>query len=662
MKHKNSRVIETIRLLSVDAIEKANSGHPGLPLGAAPMAFALWNEFLNVSATETKWMNRDRFVLSAGHGSMLYYSLLHLFGYEISLDDLKNFRQLGSITPGHPEYNVTPGIETTTGPLGQGLGNAVGMAIAEKKLSAEFNTSDFNIIDHYTYVIAGDGDMMEGITSEAASLAGHLKLGKLIVLYDDNGITIDGSTDISFTEDVGARYRAYGWEVIEVKDGNNYGEIVDAINLARLNSVKPTLIKVKTIIGYGSPTKAGKSSVHGSPLGKDEIIQMKKNMGWDPDKSFYVPDDVKEYMKNITDKKEINRFLWEEKFEEYFKKYPEKESKWKHWFEYEISDETFQDSKIWSSISIDNSTRNSGGIFMNIVKEDIPNLFGGSADLNGSTKTYLKNLGDFSFENPSGSNVFFGIREHAMGAIINGIALHGGLRPFGATFLVFSDYMKPSIRLSALMGLPVIYVFTHDSIGVGEDGPTHQPIEQISMLRSIPNLSVFRPADGKETAMAWINALKRTRGPSAIILTRQNLPSLVGVNKGANYGAYILSKEIKEKPDAIIIASGSEVHVALEASKKLLEDGIDSRVVSMLSMEFFDKQNDSYKEMVLPSDVKSRVSIEAGIELGWRKYVGDKGKIISINHYGESAPANLLFGKFGFTSENIVKLVKEVID
>ncbi len=656
------KVIETIRLLSADAVEKANSGHPGLPMGVAAMAYTLWKDFLKGSATDPKWVDRDRFVLSAGHGSALLYSLLHLFGYELSLDDIKNFRQLGSITPGHPEYEITPGVETTTGPLGQGFANAVGMAIAEKRLAAEFNTKDFNLIDHYTYVIAGDGDLMEGVSSEAASLAGHLKLGKLIVLYDDNSITIDGSTDLSFTEDVGMRFRAYDWEVIEVSDGNDVDEVTNAIRQARLSSTKPTLIKCKTVIGYGSPNNAGKSKAHGSPLGADELRLTKEHMGWDPDESFYIPEEVEEHMKSIIDKREIERFVWEEMIEDYFDKYPEKLDKWKAWHDYELPLELLDDKKIWSDFKAEDATRNSGGIFMNHVSKFIPNLLGGSADLNGSTKTYLKDYSDFSFENPSGSNIFFGVREHAMAAILNGLALHGGVRPFGATFLVFADYMKPSIRLAAIMNLPVIYVFTHDSIGVGEDGPTHQPIEHLLMLRSIPNLHVFRPADAKETAVSWTEALKRMDGPSAIILSRQNLPLLENVNKGAHYGGYTILKEVKDKPDAILIASGSELNVAIDASKELIKEGIDTRVVSMISMELFLSQPKSYQDQVIPRDIKNRLSIEAGQSIGWERFVGDYGRSISLNRFGESAPGKVLFRKFGFTVDNIVENVKQMIE
>lgn len=655
------KTIETIRLLSADAVEKANSGHPGLPMGVASIGYTLWKDFLKGSATDPKWVDRDRFVLSAGHGSALLYSLLHLFGYEVSLDDIKNFRQLGSITPGHPEYEITPGIETTTGPLGQGFANGVGMAIAEKRIAAQFNTSDFNLIDHHTYVIAGDGDLMEGISSEAASLAGHLKLGKLIVLYDDNSITIDGSTDITFTEDVAMRFKSYGWEVLDVIDGNDPEEISAAINQARLSSTKPTLIKCKTIIGYGSPNNAGKSKAHGSPLGNEELRHTKELMGWDPNQNFFIPEEVTEHMKSVIDKREINRFLWEEKMEEYFEKYPEKEKMWKEWHDYELPLDLLDDNKMWADLKAEDATRNSGGLFMNYASKYIPNLVGGSADLNGSTKTYLKDFGDFSFENPSGNNIFFGVREHAMGAILNGLALHGGVRAFGATFLVFSDYMKPSIRLAAIMNLPVIYVFTHDSIGVGEDGPTHQPIEHMLMLRSIPNLHVYRPADAKETSISWMEALKRMDGPSAMILSRQNLPLLEGVSKGAHYGAYTLLKEVKNEPDAIIIASGSEVNIAVEASKELIKEGIDTRVVSMISMEVFLNQTKHYQDQIIPKNIKNRISIEAGVKLGWERFIGEYGRSISLDRFGESAPGKVLFRKFGFSVDNIVENVKEMI-
>lgn len=659
MKSINEKAIETIRFLSADGVQKANSGHPGLPLGCGTMAFVLWKSFLKGSSVDPNWVDRDRFVLSAGHGSMLLYSLLHLFNYDVSINDLENFRQFGSRTPGHPEYGMTPGIETTTGPLGQGFANAVGMAMSERRLAEKFNKSGYNIIDHYTYVIAGDGDMMEGITSEAASLAGHLGLGKLIVLYDDNGITIDGTTDISFSENVELRFKAYDWDVIRVDDGNHIEKLESAIEKARYNINKPSLIIVNNIIGYGSPNKSNTSKVHGSPLGDEEIGLMKEKFAWDPSKKFYVPDDVRDYMKKISDNREIERFMWEEKFEDYISAYPEMAKEWDRWFEYEFPEELLESISMWSELDVKEASRVSGGKIINYIASYLPNIFGGSADLNESTKTYLKTMGDFQKNNYAGNNIFFGIREHAMGGIINGIALHGGLRTFGSTFLVFSDYMKPSIRLAGLMGIPVIYIFTHDSIGVGEDGPTHQPIEHLTMLRSIPNLDVYRPANGKETGIAFINAFRKSDGPSAIVLSRQNLDPKGNVTKAAYYGGYVISKEKDEKIDGLLIGSGSEVQLLIEAQKRLWEDGYNTRVVSMLSWELFDQQDQAYKDQVIPSKISNRLYVEAGLGFGWEKYIGDKGKKICMNSYGESAPGPKVMEHFGFTVENVMKVIKE---
>lgn len=661
MKNIEKKVIQTIRFLSTDAVERANSGHPGLPMGAATMAYTLWSRFLKGSAAEPMWPDRDRFVLSAGHGSMLLYSLLHLFGYDVSIEDIKNFRQWGSKTPGHPEYGHTPGVETTTGPLGQGFANAVGMAIAERRLAAEFNTNDYNIVDHYTYVIAGDGDLMEGVSAEAASLAGHLRLGKLIVLYDDNDITIDGRTDITFTENVGKRFESYGWQVLKVEDGNSVEEIEEAIKNAKQDISRPSLIIVPTVIGYGSPNKAGTSGVHGSPLGEQELKLTKEAAGWDQYPDFYVSDEVKAYMKGIIYNREKSRLKWKEMYNEYSRKYPQKSIKWEIWNHLEFPEELSSDNELWNFSEKAVATRNAGGKVLNVIAKYLPNLMGGSADLNASTKTYLKDKGDFDRCNPRGNNIYFGVREHAMGAILNGMALHGGLRVFGSTFLVFSDYMRPAIRLSALMKLPVIYIFTHDSIALGEDGPTHQPIEHIMSLRSIPNTTVFRPADAKETAIAWLEALKRTDGPSVLILTRQKLPVLEGVHKGAHMGAYILRKENKEVPDVILIGTGSEISLLDNAHRELKKEGIEARVVSMLSWEIFDKQSQSYSEHVLPPQVKKRLVVEAGIPLGWERYIGKEGKIIGINRFGASAPGPVLMEKFGFTVNNIIKHVKEML-
>ncbi len=654
------RAINTIRTLSVDAIEKANSGHPGMPMGAAPMAYILWSRFLKGSGKNPKWPDRDRFVLSAGHGSMLLYSLLHLFGYDVSIEDIKNFRQLGSKTPGHPEYGHTPGVETTTGPLGQGISTAVGMALAEKKLAAQFNTEDFNIVDHFTYTIVGDGDMMEGISSEAASLAGHLQLGKLIALYDDNQITIEGSTKITFTEDVGKRFEAYGWEVISVEDGNSIEDIEKAIINAKENVNKPTLIKISTVIGYGSPNKAGKSSVHGSPLGKEEIVLAKKELDWGSNPDFHIPDDVKSLLDKIIDEKDQERLNWEQKFEEYRNKYQDMAKEWDLWHTSELPKELLNDEDLFN-LGVDSiATRKSSGKIMNIIANHLPNFIGGSADLSPSTLTYLNDKGDFNVENLKGNNINFGIREHAMGAILNGMALHGGMRVFGSTFLVFSNYMLPAVRLSALMNLPVVYIFTHDSIGVGEDGPTHQPIEHVVSLRSMPNINVFRPADANETAIAWIEALKERQKPSALILSRQNLPTLKEVNKDAHKGGYILIKEEKETPDVILIGTGSEVSLLVEAHHKLKEEGIDTRVVSLLSWELFEQQSDDYKNNVLPPHVTRRLSCEAGSTLGWAKYTGSQGKVIGIDTFGASAPGNVVMKEFGFSVDNVVSEVKNL--
>jgi transketolase len=647
------KTIETIRFLSVDAINAANSGHPGLPMGTATMAFALWKEFLKGSSKNAQWMDRDRFVLSAGHGSMLLYSLLNLFGYDLSLEDIKQFRQMGSKTPGHPEFGMTEGVEMTTGPLGQGISTAVGMAIAERRMAAQFD-----LIDHYTYVLAGDGDLMEGISSEASSLAGHLGLGKMIVMYDSNKITIDGSTDITFTEDVAMRYRAYGWQVLEVADGNDYEAIVKAIEEARKVTDQPSMIVVQTVIGFGSPKVAGKSAAHGSPLGEDEAKVTKAQFGWDPDQKFVVPQEVTEHMVGIKLEKEKALDEWTIRFDKQYKEDSAFATMWDQWMNFEVPEEILEDEQLWNDMSVKDATRSFGGKMVNRIAECVPNIVGGSADLNGSTKTYMKNFSDFTKENPGGNNLFFGVREHAMAAIMNGISLHGGFRVFGATFLSFADYMKPSIRLAALMKQPVIYIFTHDSIGVGEDGPTHQPIEQVLMLRSIPDLKVFRPADGKETAIAMVEALKYN-GPSALILTRQKLPGLEGVGKAAHYGGYVLSAEQGDDPKAIIMATGSEVQLALEAQKQLWDDGVDTRVVSMMSWTHFDQQNPDYRKQVLPPAVRKRISIEALTTMGWHKYVGFDGLAIGLDRFGESAPAEELFDAFGFTAEKVVAQIKE---
>ncbi|MGN9164736.1 transketolase [Tissierellaceae bacterium HCP3S3_D8] len=650
--------INTIRVLSADAIQRANSGHPGLPLGAAPMAYTLWGKVMNHNPKEPKWINRDRFILSAGHGSAMLYSLLHLFEYGLSIEDLKNFRQLDSKTPGHPEYGHTTGVEVTTGPLGQGISNAVGMAMAEAHLAAHFNREDYNIVDHYTYVIAGDGDMMEGIGYEATSLAGTLGLGKLIVLYDSNSITIEGSTDLAFKEDVVKRFEAQGWETFEVEDGNDIDAIYEKIELAKKNLSQPSLIKITTEIGYGSPSNQGKNSAHGSPLGADDIKGMKEFFNW-KEEDFVVPKEVREHLAKLVSEGENRYQDWNDKYREYKEKYPELAREFESWIGLELPSEYIESDEFWK-FDKDLSTREASGVLINRLAANVPNLFGGSADLAPSNKTMMNDRKDFSKENYEGSNVRFGIREHAMAAILNGLSLHGGIRPYGGTFFVFSDYMKPSMRLSALMNLPVTYVLTHDSIGVGEDGPTHQPIEQLAMLRAIPNFVIFRPADARETAAGWYTALTRQTGPTGLALTRQTLPLLEGTGKEALKGGYIVKKE-KDKLDMILIGTGSELQLAYEASKILEEKGIGVRVVSMPSWQLFEEQTEEYKETVLPKSIDKRLAVEAGSSLGWHKYVGIDGKIISMDNFGASGPADELFKKFGFTVEHVVEEALKLI-
>lgn len=649
--------INTIRVLSAEAIEKANSGHPGLPLGAAPMAYTLWAKGMNHNPKNPQWINRDRFILSAGHGSAMLYSLLHLFEYGLSMEDIKNFRQLNSKTPGHPEYGHTIGVEATTGPLGQGIANGVGMAMAERRLAAEFNRPNHEIIDHYTYILAGDGCMMEGINYEAVSLAGTLGLGKLIVLYDSNSITIEGSTDIAFTEDVSKRFEALGWETLEVEDGNDVEAIEDAINKAKKNLNKPSLIKITTEIGYGT-SKQGKSSVHGSPLGKEDMENLKKFLCWE-EEEFTVPAKVREHMANLVEMGEKKEKAWEEKWEAYKKEYPELARELENWMELELPMD-YLNSEEFLQFDKNYSTREASGVVINRLAERIPNLMGGSADLAPSNKTNMDNREVFSAKNYKGSNIHFGVREHAMAAILNGMALHGGLRVYGGTFFIFSDYMKHSMRLSALMNKPVTYVLTHDSIGVGEDGPTHQPVEQLAMLRSMPNMITFRPADAKETAMGWYETLNRENGPTSLILTRQGLPILEETGRDALNGAYVL-KDTGDNIDIILMASGSEVQLIYEAADILKEKGINSRVVSMPSWELFEAQSKEYKESVLPKNIRKRLAVEAASSLGWHKYVGLDGEIISMDGFGASAPGNQLFEKFGFTVDNVVEKAMELM-
>ena len=651
--------VNAIRVLSADAVQKANSGHPGLPLGAAAIGYELWANHMNHNPKNPSWENRDRFVLSGGHGSALLYSLLHLFGYGLTLDDLKNFRQWGSKTPGHPEYGVTTGVEASTGPLGAGMAMAVGMAMAETHLAAKFNKEGYPVVDHYTYVLGGDGCMMEGINYEAFSLAGTLKLNKLIVLYDSNKISIEGNTDIAFTEDVPARFKAMGFKVLEVKDGNDISEIGKAIEEAKEDKESPSFIKINTKIGFGSP-KEGSADVHGAPLGADNIIAMKKTLGWPSEEPFFVPDEVYENYKvkaeNLAKKEEE----WNKLFKDYCEKFPEMKSLWDEYKDETKACKLLDDEDFWSYDEKADATRNLSGKVLNKLSAKLPTLFGGSADLAPSNKSYVNGAGDYSAENYAGRNVHFGVRELAMTGIGNGLVLHG-LKAYVSTFFVFSDYVKPMARLASLMEIPLTFILTHDSIGVGEDGPTHEPIEQLAEFRAMPNFNVFRPADATETIAAWYSAVTSKETPTALVLTRQNLPQLAGSSKEALKGGYVVADSSKETPDAIIIASGSEVSLSIEAKEALAKEGVDVRVVSMPCMDIFEKQPLEYKEKVLPKSVRARVAVEALSEFGWGKYVGLDGKTVCLDRFGASAPAGVLFKEFGFTVDNVVKAVKEVI-
>ena len=652
--------INTIRTLSADAIQKSKSGHPGLPLGAASMAYILWKK-MNHNGKNPDWDNRDRFILSAGHGSMLEYSLLHLFGYGLTIEDLKNFRQVGSLTPGHPEYGHTKGVEITTGPLGQGICNAVGMAMAESYLAAKFNRENYNIVDHYSYAIVGDGCLMEGISGEASSLAGTLGLGKLIVLYDSNNISIEGSTDIAFREDVAKRYEAYGWQVLNVADGNDLDAVSEAIDKAKAEKNKPTMIVVKNKIGYGCPAKEGKASAHGEPLGEENVKALKENLGCKQE-DFYVSSEVYSNMEELINAGVKKEEEWNKLFESYKEAYPELAAEYTKWMSGEIDKEALLENKSFWEFDKEMATRQSSGLIINRLKDIIPNLIGGSADLAPSNKTNMADEGDYSAENRLGRNLHFGVREHAMAAIANGMYAHGGLKVYCATFFVFSDYMKGAMRLSSLMKLPVTYVLTHDSIGVGEDGPTHQPIEQLAALRSLPNMTVFRPADSKETAAAWYYAVTNSETPTSLVLTRQNLPLYEGCPKRALKGGYILKDSEKETPDVILMASGSEVELIHKAADVLKEKGIDARVVSIPSFEIFDAQDAEYKESVMPKKVRARVAVEALSSFGWHKYVGLDGDVISLDHFGASGKADMLFKQFGFTVDNVVEKAIAVVD
>jgi transketolase len=652
----DSLCVNTIRTLAMDAVQAANSGHPGAPMGLASAAYVLWTQFLKHNPKNPEWINRDRFVLSGGHASMLLYSLLFLTGYKVSLNEIKNFRQWGSITPGHPEYRHTPGVETTTGPLGQGFTNAVGMAMAERHLAAVFNQNGHKLVDHFTYIMCGDGDLMEGVASEAASLAGHLGLGKLICIYDDNKISIEGGTELAFTENVAARFKAYRWHVIRVNDGNDLPAIRQALNQAQSVTDQPSLIVLRTHIAYGSPNKQDSHDAHGAPLGEEEIRLTKENLGWPPNKKFYVPADALKLFRQCVDRGKKAESGWNKQFTAFKRKHSELAEQWqaavycKPLRGWDAKVPTFANA---APIA----TRAASGLVLNGLAEKLPNLIGGSADLAPSNNTLIKASFDFQKGSYDGRNIRFGVREHAMGAILSGLALHGGIRPYGGTFLVFSDYCRPAVRLAALMKLPVTYIFTHDSVALGEDGPTHQPVEHLAALRAIPGLIVIRPADATETAAAWRVAIKTTNAPVALILSRQGLPvidrkhypSAVALAKGA----YILA-DTDGSPDVILIGSGSEVHMCLDAKARLAQKGVAARVVSMPSWELFERASKPYRDKVLPPAITARVAVEAGISLGWERYVGNQGAVIGINRFGASAPGGTVMQKYGMKAATVV--------
>ncbi|WP_161889005.1 transketolase [Pontibacter russatus] len=655
--------INTVRVLAADAVQKANSGHPGMPMGAAPMAHVLWTDAMHYNPANPDWANRDRFILSAGHGCLLQYCYLYLTGYNLSLDDLKNFRQLHSKTPGHPEYGLTEGIEITTGPLGQGFANGVGFAIAQRHLAARYNKPDFPLFDYKVYAICSDGDMMEGVTAEAASMAGHLQLGNLIYLYDDNHISIEGSTDLAFDEDVAKRFEAYKWHVQVVEDGNDLEALAQAIRTAREETQRPSLIKVRTHIGFGSPNKSDSAEAHGSPLGAEEVKLVKENLGFDPNKSFEVPDEVLRYYREKGAAGKAKEQKWNELYQAYKAKYPDMAAEYELLRSGKLPEGWKADLPVFRPEEGDIATRKASAKMLNAIAGKLPNLLGGSADLSPSTGTDLKGVDSFSAENPGGRNFHFGIREHAMGAVLNGMAVTKGLIPFGATFLIFSEYMRPPIRLAAIMKIKPIFIYTHDSIGLGEDGTTHQPVEQLISLRSIPNLIVLRPADANETVQAWRVALEHADGPVALVLTRQGLPVLdqekYAKATELERGAYILSDAAE--PQVLLIATGSEVTLVLQAQEKLRQEGIAARVISMPSWELFERQDAAYKEKIFPKGLRKRLAVEAGSVLGWHKYVTDEGRIIGMTTFGESAPAEDLFEEFGFTVENVVKQAKALL-
>lgn len=656
MEAVDRKTVSTIRALCADTVEKANSGHPGLPLGSAAAAYILWGKVMKHSGTHRKWVNRDRFILSGGHGSSLLYSLLHLYNYGLTIEDLRQFRQLDSLTPGHPEYGHTVGVEATTGPLGAGVAMATGMAMAQAHLAAIFNRPGYPVFDSFTYVLGGDGCLMEGISSEAFSLAGTLKLEKLIVLYDSNNISIEGSTDIAFREDVQGRMKAFGFDTFTVEDGDDLDEILSAINQARV-SQKPAFIEVKTRIGKGCPAKEGKASAHGEPLGEENVRELKRTLGLDEDRTFAIDEEVYLNTAKQQERSEVIYKIWKDMFDDYLVTYPEMKKLWKQYFEVDYNKVLENDVEFWKFENKPESTRNLSGTAMNRIKELFPNFMGGSADLAPSTKTYLNKVGDFSAENYRGRNLHYGVREQAMTGIGNGIMLYGGLKTFVSTFFVFSDYVKPMARLSALMNLPLIYVLTHDSIGVGEDGPTHEPVEQLTMLRAMPNFNVFRPCDAQETNAGWYLAMTSKTTPTALVLSRQNLPQIKGSSREALKGGYVID-ECEGTPEIIIIASGSEVTLAVEAKKRIRGKAI--RVVSMPSMDIFKQQSREYRESILPPGIEKRIAIEAGSRMSWGEFVGLKGKYITMDSFGASAPADELFKRYGFTVDNVVKMINKL--
>ena len=658
------KAINTIRFLSADGVQQANSGHPGLPMGTAAIAYTIWTRHLKINPSNPDWPDRDRFILSGGHGSMLIYSLLYLSGFDLSLDELKNFRQWGSLTPGHPEYGHTPGVETTTGPLGQGFANGVGFAMAEAHLAAEFNKTGHSIVNHYTYAIVTDGDLMEGVASEAASLAGHLKLGKMIYLYDDNHISIEGSTDIAFTEDRAKRFEAYGWHVLKIKDGNNVDEIDEAV-IAAKQDPRPSLIICPTTIGFGLPTKAGTAEAHGAPPGEEELANAKKNLGWPTTEKFFIPEDMKEHFLEIKEKGKAAEKEWQERFDNYGKEYSQLAKDFTRRMNGELPANWDDGLKVFEADEKGMATRKSSGVILNEIAAKLPEIMGGSADLAPSNNTWIKTSEAFQPDSPQGRNINFGVREHGMASVVNGMAYHKGLLPYGATFLVFSDYMRGALRVSALSKLQTIWVLTHDSIGLGEDGPTHQPVEHLAVLRAVPNMSVIRPCDANEVREAWKAAVERSQGPTALIFSRQNLPTLdrgkFAAAEDSSKGAYVLADLGKDEPEIILMASGSEVSLIVEAGMKLSAEGHAVRLVSFPSWDLFESQTADYKGSVLPDSISKRVSVEAGITMGWEKWVGAEGVSIGINHYGASAPGEKLFQEFGFTVENVYETAKKLL-